>query len=213
MLLQKERTEIVDYGNRLISCGLTTGSGGNVSIFNREEGLVALTPSSMSYSDIAPEDVVVMDLDGKVVEGTRRVSTEVNMHLGVYRGRPDVCGIVHTHSIYATAVACMGWDLQPVHYMLAMAGQVVKCAPYATYGTQELADYALEALGNRGACLLGNHGLLAAAATLQHAFSTAEHLEYVAQLTCITKGLGQPNILTAQQMQVVMDKFGTNPYK
>jgi L-fuculose-phosphate aldolase len=213
MLLEKERIDVVHYGNRMIECGLTTGSGGNVSIFNREKGLIALSPSSMHYRDIKPEDVVVLDLDGNVVEGTRRPSTELGMHLIVYRNRPDVNGVVHTHSIYATAVACMGWDLEPVHYMVAMAGPVVKCSRYATYGTQELAEYALEALGSCGACLLGNHGLLAAAPTVAHAFSTAEHLEYVARLTCITRGLGQPNILTDGQIHVVMDKFGTNPYK
>lgn len=213
MLLHKERTDIVRYGKQLISSRLTTGSGGNISIYNREEGLLALTPSSMCYSDITPEDILVLDVDGKVVEGTRRVSTEVNMHLIVYHNRLDVCAIVHTHSVYATAVACMGWDLEPVHYMLAMGGPVIKCAPYATYGTQKLAGYALEALGNRSACLLSNHGLLAAAPTLERAFSTAEHLEYVAQLTCITKGMGQPNILSQDQIATVMDKFGTNPYK
>jgi L-fuculose-phosphate aldolase len=197
----------------LVARGLTTGSGGNVSVYNRNQGLVALTPSSMSYGDITPEDVIVLDIDGNVAEGTRRPSTEVKMHLGVYRGRPDVCGIVHTHSVYATAIACMGWDIEPLHYLLAMAGPVVKCVGYATYGTQELADSALEALGDRGACLLGNHGLLAAAGTLEQAFSIAEHLEFVAQLTCITRGLGRPNILTPEQMRVVMDKFGTNPYK
>ncbi len=213
MLLQEERQEVVRYGNRLITSGLTTGSGGNISVLNREKGLLALSPSSMNYCDIAPGDVVVLDLDGKVVEGERRVSTEREMHMEVYRARPDVCGIVHTHSVYATAVACMGWNLEPVHYMLAMAGPVVKCAPYATYGTKELAVYAVQALEGRGACLLGNHGLLAAAPTLERAFSTAEHLEYVAKLTCITKSLGQPNILSQEEMQVVMDKFGTNPYK
>lgn len=213
MILQKERAEIVLFGNKLIECGLTTGSGGNLSIYNREEGLIALTPSSVNYCDIEPQDVLVLDIDGNVVDGTRRVTTEVGMHLGVYRSRPDVCSVVHTHSVYATAVACMGWDLEPVHYLMAMAGPIVKCAKYATYGTQELADYAVEALGNTGACLLGNHGLLAAAPTLERAFSTAEHLEFVAQLTCITRGLGQPNILTPEQIQTVMDKFGTNPYK
>lgn len=213
MLLQQERNEIVRYGNDLITHGLTTGSGGNISICNREAGLVALTPSSMSYSDITPEDVVVVDLQGNTVEGERRVTTELSMHLIVYNNRPDVNAIVHTHSIYATAVACMGWDMEPVHYLMAMAGPVVKCSKYATYGTPELADYALEALGNRGACLLGNHGLLAVGPSVERAFSTAEHLEYVAKLTCITRGLGQPNILTDDQIHVVMDKFGTNPYK
>lgn len=213
MLLKKERQNIVYYGNQLVDCGLTTGSGGNVSIFNRAEGLIAFTPSSMKYADIRPEDVVVLDAEGKLVEGERRVSTELNMHLTVYRNRPEVCGVVHTHSVYATAVACMGWDLQPVHYMLAMAGPVVRCSRYATYGTQELADLALEALGGNRACLLGNHGLLAVGDSVESAFSTAEHLEFVAKLSCITKSLGEPQILSECQIREVMDKFGTAPYK
>lgn len=213
MLLSAERHEIVEYGNRMAQRGLTTGSGGNLSVYNRGEGLVAMTPSGMDYCDITPEDVVVLTVGGQVAEGGRRVSSEVDMHLGVYRARPDVCGVVHTHSVYATAVACMGRDLEAVHYMLAMAGTVVKCSKYATYGTRQLAGYALEALGNRGACLLGNHGLLSCAPTLQRAFSTAEHLEFVARLTCITGALGKPNILSREDMLAVMDKFGTSPYR
>ncbi|MCL2033220.1 MAG: class II aldolase/adducin family protein [Oscillospiraceae bacterium] len=213
MLLLEERKQIVFYGNQLIKRCLTTGSGGNISIYNRKEDLIALTPSSMNYSDLTPEDILVIDPGGNIVEGTNSISTEINMHLLVYRNRLDVCGIVHTHSLYATAMSCMGWDIEPVHYMLAMAGPVVKCSKYAIYGSEELGRRALDALGNRGACLLGNHGLLAAAATLEHAFSTAEHLEYVAKLTCVTKNLGNPNILTEQQIQDVMDKFGTCSYK
>ena len=213
MLLQQDRIEIVRYGNKLIESGLTTGSGGNISIFNREAGLVALTPSGMNYCDIVPEDVVVMDIDGNIVDGVRHATSEISMHLSVYKHRPDVCAVVHTHSIYATAVACMRQNLLPVHYMIALAGTIVKCSEYATYGTPELAQHALEALENRNACLLGNHGLLAAAPSLEQAFSTAEHLEFVAQLHCITKSLGQPHILTEQQVTEVMDKFGTNPYK
>lgn len=213
MILEQERKAVVLYGNKMIEHRLSTGSGGNISIYNREEGLIALSPSSMYYSDMTPEDVAVMDIDGKIVDGTRRPSTEINMHLEVYRNRPDVNSMVHTHSIYATAVACMGWDLEPVHYMLAVAGPTVKCSKYALYGTEELAQYAKEAIGDRGACLLGNHGLLAAAPSLEQAFSIAEHLEYVAHLQLLTKSVGSPNLLTADQMAKVMDKFGTNPYK
>jgi L-fuculose-phosphate aldolase len=211
MLLEQERNDIVLYGNRLIERGLTTGSGGNISVFNREKGLIALTPSGMDYCDITPDDIVVMDPAGRIAQGGRPASSEINMHLLVYQNRPDVCGVVHTHSIYATAVACMGWNLEPVHYMIAIAGTVVKCSKYAAYGTAELAQYALEALGGRGACLLGSHGLLTAAPSLARAFSVAEHLEYVSKLYCITKTLGQPNILSEQQVAAVMEKFGTHP--
>jgi L-fuculose-phosphate aldolase len=107
----------------------------------------------------------------------------------------------------------MGLNLEPVHYLLAMAGPVVKCSKYAIYGSEELGRLAVDALENRGACLLGNHGLLAVASTLEHAFSTAEHLEFVAKLSCVTKSLGTPNILTEEQIRAVMDKFGTQAYK
>ncbi len=213
MLLERERKDIVEYGKRMIERGLTTGSGGNISIYDRKQGLVALTPSSMDYADIRPEDVVLMDLDGNIKDGIRRPSTEINMHLLVYRNRPDVNAIVHTHSIYCTAIACMGWDLEPVHYMLAIAGRGVKCSKYATYGTPELAQYALEAMGDNGACLLGNHGVLTAGSSLEQAFAIAEHLEFVAKLVCITKSMGKPNLLTDEQIAIVADKFGTNPYK
>jgi L-fuculose-phosphate aldolase len=213
MLLRQEREALVHYGNQMIDRGLTTGSGGNLSAYSREENLIAITPSSMRYQDIAPEDIIVIGPEGGTVEGNRRVTTEIGMHLAVYRSRPDICGVVHTHSLYATAMSCMGWDIEPVHYLIAMAGPVVKCSQYAIYGSEELARQAVEALGNRGACLLGNHGLLAAGKTLDHAFSTAEHLEFVAKLSCITRGLGGPNMLTEEQIRAVMVKFGTQAYK
>lgn len=213
MLLEKERILVVAYGKKMLDRGLTTGSGGNVSIYNRESGLVALSPSSMDYYETQPEDVVIMDCDGKIIDGARRPSTEINMHLALYRARPDVCAVVHTHSLYATAVACMRWDLPAVHYLAAFGGEIVKCSEYATYGTPELAQYALEAMGGRSACLLGNHGLLAASSSIEKAFSTAEHLEYVAKLYCVTKSLGEPNILSGEQMLEVMKKFGTCPYR
>ncbi|MEG0018818.1 MAG: class II aldolase/adducin family protein, partial [Hydrogenoanaerobacterium sp.] len=176
MLLEEERNLVVEYGKKMLDKGLTTGSGGNVSIYNRESGLVALSPSSMDYYETQPEDVVIMDCSGKIVDGKRRPSTEINMHLALYRARDDISAVVHTHSLYATAVACMRWDLPAVHYLAAFGGDIIKCSEYATYGTEELAQYALEAMGNRNACHLGNHGLLAASSNIEKTFSTAEHL-------------------------------------
>lgn len=213
MLLEEERNLVVEYGKKMLDKGLTTGSGGNVSIYNRKSGLVALSPSSMDYYETQPEDVVIMDCSGKIVDGKRRPSTEINMHLALYRARDDISAVVHTHSLYATAVACMRWDLPAVHYLAAFGGDIIKCSEYATYGTEELAQYALEAMGNRNACLLGNHGLLAASSNIEKAFSTAEHLEFVAKLYCVTKSLGEPNILSSEQMLEVMKKFGTCPYR
>lgn len=213
MLLKKERELLVKYGKKLITNGLTKGSGGNISIYNREENLVAITPSGMDYFETEEDDIVIIDIDGNIIEGKHKPSSEIGMHLIFYKTREDANAIVHTHSMYATAVSCMGWTLEPVHYMVGMAGVDVKCAKYATYGSQELAENALRAMEDRNAVLLGNHGLLALGNDVESAFSTAEHLEFVSQLYCITKSLGQPNILTETQMIEVMKKFKTYKYK
>ena len=213
MLLKKERELLVKYGKKLITNGLTKGSGGNISIYNREENLVAITPSGMDYFETEEDDIVIIDIDGNIIEGKHKPSSEIGMHLIFYKNREDANSIVHTHSMYATAVSCMGWTLEPVHYMVGMAGIDVKCAKYATYGSKELAVNALRAMEDRNAVLLGNHGLLALGNDVESAFSTAEHLEFVSELYCITKSLGQPNILTETQMIEVMKKFKTYKYK
>lgn len=213
MRMIKERQAIVAHGKKMITNGLTTGSGGNISIFNREEGLIAISPSGLDYFETKVEDIVIVDLEGNVVEGDLRPSSEMGMHLIFYKNREDASAIVHTHSKYATAVSCMGWDLEAVHYLVGFAGLDVKCAKYATYGSQELAENALEAIGNRNAVLLGNHGLIALGSDVERAFSTAEHLEFVSEIFCITKTLGQPNIISDRQMEDVLKKFNTYRYR
>lgn len=213
MLMLKERELIVEHCKKLITNGLTTGSGGNISIYNRELGLVAISPSGQDYFKTEIEDIVIIDLEGKVVEGHLKPSSEWGMHLIFYKNREDANAIVHTHSKYATAISCMGWTLEPVHYLIGMAGYDVKCAKYATYGSQELAENALEAIGNRNAVLLGNHGLIALGSDVESAFSTAEHLEFVSEIYYLTKTLGDPKILTESQMDEVMKKFNTYRYR
>ncbi|HHX19661.1 MAG TPA: L-fuculose-phosphate aldolase [Clostridiaceae bacterium] len=213
MLLVKEREQLVAFGKKLITSDLTTGSGGNISIFNRDEGLIAITPSGMDYFETEVDDILVVNIDGEVVEGKHKPSSETGMHLAFYKERPDANAVVHTHSLFATAVSCMGWTLEPVHYMVAMAGFEVPCAEYAVYGSMELARNAVKAMGDRNAVLLANHGLIALGSDVQSAFSTAEHLEYVAKLYCICKTLGEPNILTKDQMLDVMKKFKTYRYR
>lgn len=213
MLLKEERELVVEYGKKLITHKLTTGSGGNVSILNKEKQLVAISPSGEDYFETKAKDVVIVDLDGNVVDGEKRPSSELGMHLIFYKNRNDISAIVHTHSIFATTIASMGWSLPAVHYLVGLAGTDVKCAKYATYGSKELAENALEAIGNRNAVLLQNHGLIALGEDLQGAFSTAEHLEFVSELYYRTKNLGEPNILTDEQMGEVMKKFGTYKYR
>lgn len=213
MLMKKERELIVEHGKKLITNGLTTGSGGNISIFNREKGLVAMTPSGLDYFETKVEDIVIVDLEGNIVEGNLKPSSETDMHLMFYRNRDDANAIVHTHSKFATAISCMGWNLEPVHYLIGFAGYDVKCAKYATYGSQELAENALEAIGNRNAVLLANHGLIALGPDVERSFSTAEHLEFVSEMFYLTKTLGEPKLLSKSQMDEVMKKFNTYRYR
>ena len=212
-MMMQEKEQVVRYGKKLIDRRLTTGSGGNISVCNREKNLVAISPSGLDYYETTPEDIVILDMDGNLVEGKHRPSSEAGMHLAFYKNRADVSGIVHTHSKFATAIACMGWELPAVHYLIGMAGHRVKCTRYATYGSDELAKKALETIGDSNAVLLANHGLIALGEDVDRAFSTAEHLEFVSEVYYLTKTLGTPNILSDEDMDEVMKKFGTFRYK
>ena len=211
-MMEYEKEQVVRYGKKLIDRRLTTGSGGNISVYNREKNLVAISPSGLDYYETTPEDIVILDMDGNLVEGKHRPSSEAGMHLAFYKNRADVSGIVHTHSKFATAIACMGWELPAVHYLIGMAGHRVKCTGYATYGSDELAKKALETIGDSNAVLLANHGLIALGEDVDRAFSTAEHLEFVSEVYYLTKTLGTPNILSDEDMDEVMKKFGTFRY-
>ena len=211
--MEYEKEQVVRYGKKLIDRRLTTGSGGNISVCNREKNLVAISPSGLDYYETTPEDIVILDIDGNLVEGKHRPSSESGMHLAFYKNRADVSGIVHTHSKFATAIACMGWELPAVHYLIGMAGHRVKCTGYATYGSDELAKKALETIGDSNAVLLANHGLIALGEDVDRAFSTAEHLEFVSEVYYLTKTLGTPNILSDEDMDEVMKKFGTFKYR
>ncbi len=209
----KEKELVVKYGRKLIDRNLTTGSGGNISVYIKDKNQVAISPSGLDYYETKIEDVVIVDLEGNVVEGKQRPSSELEMHLAFYKERPGINAIVHTHSKFATAISCMGWELPPVHYLIAMAGYSVKCSGYATYGSKELAQKALEAIGDSNAVLLANHGLIALGEDVEKAFSTAEHLEFVSEIYYLTKTLGNPNILSKENMDEVMKKFGTYKYR
>lgn len=209
MLLQEERELIVEYGRRLSTSNLTKGTGGNLSIFNREKQLMCISPSGIDYFKIKAEDVAVLDLEGKVVDGTKKPSSEYEMHKIFYVNRDDINAIIHTHTMYSTTIACLNWSLPPVHYMLALAGKDVRCANYATYGTKELAENAFVAMKDRNAVLLANHGLLVGAKDIANAFNTTEEVEYCAELYYRTKAIGQPVIIPEEEMDIMMEKFKT----
>lgn len=209
MLMKNEREQIVEYGKKLIDANLTKGTGGNLSIFNREKQLMAISPSGIDYFKIKPEDVVILDLEGNKVDGDKSPSSEYEMHRIFYGNRTDIDAIIHTHTMYATTIACLNWELPPVHYMVALAGLNVRCAKYATYGTKELAENAFEAMKDRNAVLLANHGLLAGAKDLANAFNITEEIEYCAELYYRTKCIGEPVILSEEEMTLMLDKFKT----
>jgi len=209
MLMEKERRLLVEYGQKLITSGLTRGTSGNLSIFSREEKLMAITPTGMDYFKTKVEDIVVMNLKGKIVDGNHMPSSEYEMHKIFYENREDINAIIHTHTVYVTTLACLNWDLPPVHYLVALAGHNVRCAKYATYGTKELAENALEAMKDRRAVILANHGLLAGANDLLNAFNIAEEIEYCSEIYYRVKSIGDPVILQKEEMDLMVEKFKT----
>jgi len=209
MLLADERALIVEYGRKLVNASLTTGTGGNQSIYNREKGLVAIKPSGLDYFQMKPEDVVVVDIEGNIVDGNRKPSSEINFHLALFKHRPDVNSVIHTHQVYCTTIACMGWELPAVHYLVGFAGNKVPIAPYATYGTKQLAENIVNSIGNYNACLMANHGVVVVGPSIGHCYATAEELELVARLYYQTRCIGTPQILSDEEMAVVCQKFQT----
>ena len=210
MLLKEERNLLVDYGKKLITAGLTKGTGGNISVFNKREGLMAISPSGMDYFETKPEDIVLMNLEGKIVDGLRKPSSEWRMHLIFYQNREDVKAVVHTHSMFATTIATLHWDVPPASYLIAYAGKKVPCAPYATFGTQEIADAAYNTMGKEyNAVLLANHGLIAVGPDMPSAFGIAEIIEMVCEIYYSAKCVGEPTILSDDEMDLMLEKFKT----
>lgn len=209
MKLFEERNSIVEYGKKLINSGLTTGTGGNLSIYNRAEGLIAIKPSAVDYFEIRPEDVVVVTPQGKIVEGELKPSIELPFHLDLLNHRDDINAVLHTHQIYATTIACMEWELPAVHYLVGVAGNKVPLAKYAPIGTQQLSDNILEAIGNYNACLMSHHGIVAVGKDMKSAFNVAEEIELVAQIFVQCKSMGEPKILSDEEMMIIAEKFKT----
>jgi len=209
MKLFDERSAVVEFGKKLITSQLTTGSGGNLSIINRSEGLIAIKPSGVDYLKMKPEDVVVVDPDGNVVEGDLVPSSEIRFHLALLRHRSDINAVVHTHQVYATTIACMNIELPAVHYLVGFSGKKVPLAKYATFGSQELSDNIIAAIGNYNACLMANHGIVGVGADIKAAFAVVEEIELVARLYFQCKCMGEPVILSDEEMIIIGQKFKT----
>lgn len=202
------RAAVVGGCRALTSLGLTYGTSGNVSI-RRDAVSLFVSPTGMAYDTLQPDDVPLLTLDGRWF-GRRRPSSEWRFHRDIMAARTEVGAIVHAHSRHATALACTGRGIPAFHYMVAVAGgSDIRCAPYHTFGTQDLSDAALTALEGRKACLLAHHGIIALGADLAAALKLAGEIESLAAQYCIALALGSVALLGEEEMQRVIGKFRT----
>lgn len=198
---------IIHYGKELIKRHLTKGTGGNLSIYNHERGLMLITPSGIPYDELEARDLVVLNQRAEIVHGYLQPSSEYLLHLALYQARKDMRAVIHAHTTYATIFALLREKIPATHYMIAIAGGEVNCADYATFGTAALAKNALQALGDRQAVLLANHGMIAGSADLKNAFNIIEEVEWCAELNYRARSIGQPHVLDAAEMAVMAEKF------
>jgi L-fuculose-phosphate aldolase len=205
MLLPGARESIVTTCQELSRTGLVVGTAGNVSV--RAADLVAVTPTGVRYAELTPELVGVYRLDGTPVEAPLAPTSELSLHLAVYTTRPDAGAVVHTHSPAATALSTLVDEVPPVHYYTAMFGGPVRVAPYATYGTRELADGAVRALTDRTACLLGNHGAVTIGQDLMTAQDRSVYLEWLCDVYLRASSAGTPRTLPPAEIAAVAAKL------
>ena len=199
------RREVIETCRKMTAIGINQGTSGNVSV-RFGDGLL-ITPSGMDYDALKPEDIVLVRADGSHA-GRHKPSSEWRFHRDILVRRGEVGAVVHAHSLYATALAILGMEIPAVHYMIAAAGgNTIRCAPYATYGSQELSDHALAALEGRKACLLANHGVIATAPSLAKALWLAKEVEVLAQQYLLSLQIGRPTILPDDEVDRIMEKF------
>lgn len=202
----KLRFEIVEAGRRMNALRINQGTSGNISA-RVAEG-VLITPSGVPLDDMDAKDLVVADLRGAVRDGRLRPSSEWRLHCDILRERSEICAVVHAHAMYCTALACLGRNIPAFHYMVAVAGgDSIRCAPYATFGTQALSDNVVAALDGRRACLMANHGMVAVGATVRQALALALEVETLAAQYWHALQVGTPNLLTREEMEIVLEKF------
>ena len=200
------REAVIAAARSLHEYQLGVGTAGNVSA-RIEQGYL-ITPTGMDYEATAPADIVSMDMRGNCAKGNLKPSSEWRFHQDIYAARTDIHAIVHTHSPCATALSCTRQDLPAFHYMVAGAGgSSIRCAEYATYGTQELSNHALAALAGRRACLLANHGVIALGKDVESAFKMAQLVEELAKQYLFSRMAGTPVLLDEVEMNVNLEKF------
>ena len=207
----EKRNKIIEYSLKLNSTNLSPLRSGNISIRTNEddkEGYL-ITPSGKKYETLKPEDIVFMGLNDEANknESANKPSSEWRFHRDIYLNKKEANAIVHAHSPHATAVSAYGKTIPPFHYMIALAGgEDIKCAEYATFGTEELSKNIIKALNERSACLMSNHGQVAFGKNLDQAFELAQEIENICHQYTITLKLGEPKILSFEEMKKVLDK-------
>ncbi len=208
------RDAVIRTAREMNALGINRGKSGNVSARWRGTSFdgYLITPTGMPYAGLAAEDIVAMPIDDgeAAARGARAPSSEWRFHRDIYRGRPATAAIVHTHAPFATSLACLHRGIPAFHYMVAVAGgRDIRCAPYATFGTQALSDHAVAALDGRNACLLANHGMIATGASLDAALALAAEVETLAEIYWRALQIGEPAPLSDEEMDVVIAKFRT----
>lgn len=200
------RDQIVATARALEIKGLGVGRSGNVSA-RCGDGML-ITPSALSYDQMTSNDIVLVDADEQAAPGAMKPSSEWRFHLAIYGARPEAEAVVHCHSRYATALACLRREIPAFHYMVAAAGgKNINCTEYATYGTETLSENVLAALKDRKACLMANHGQVAFGPTLEDALELAQEVEALAAQYLSALHAGEPELLSDVQMDEVIAKF------
>ena len=203
--MKNEREQLLAIAQKLVETGLNKGTSGNASV--RFEGGFLVTPSGMAVDEMSAASMVQMAFDGSYEQG-KIPSSEWRFHRDILASRIDVNAIVHTHSMFATTLACLHKDIPPFHYMIAVvAGDTIRCAPYALFGSQALSDNALAALTDRKACLLANHGMIALGRDLDDALAVTVEVENLCEQYWRALQLGEPHILTEAEMRDVFQQF------
>jgi L-fuculose-phosphate aldolase len=210
MTTDTAREQVADASRRLAAEGLVLGTAGNVSA-RVDDDLVAITPTGAVLASLQPEDVSVIDMDGNLAEGELEPTSELDLHLGVYR-RFHAGAVVHTHAPWATAIGCAVDELPCVHYQMLLLGGTVRVAPYRTFGTPDLAEVVLDALDGRTAALMANHGALTYAASAESAVEAALLLEWACEVYWRAAALGPPRTLGDEERQAVIDAVTKRSY-
>ena len=206
-----QRNLIIEYSLKLNSTNLSPLRSGNISLRGKEgdkDGYL-ITPSGKKYETLKPEDIIFMGLNEESEKDdlVNKPSSEWRFHRDIYLNKKEAEAIVHAHSPHATAVSSHGKSIPPFHYMIALAGgEDIKCSEYATFGTKELSDNVINALTNRSACLMSNHGQVAFGKNLEEAFELAQEIENICQQYIIALKIGEPKILSFEEMKKVLDK-------